>query len=205
MNWKAVLSSFALATSLFASGAQAQAASGYLTANDAQALPFCATCASSSVNTLLLLPADNLLLNNWYSPHDPVVTPFFSTYSLTPEEQAFYLALIQQFWPGVYDNMQPWEINDDMADVINTMFTEIIYCSQAMSAVHGLFDALQGFLTGNMPKTISAWAGFLRDRATEIHDALTKIQYNRMYRSCITVVSANWRTTFEMAYGQYWY
>jgi len=204
MNWKTVLSFFALAASLFAHGAQAQAVQDYLPVDDAQALSFCATCVPIETGTFLP-PAESLLfLNDWYDQQEPVIS-FFSTYSLTPEEQGLYLSLIQQFWPGVYDNMQPWEINDDMADVINSMLTEIIYCSQAMSTVHGLSKALTKFLTGGMPKTIGSWAKFVWKRATEISDAMNKIQTNRMYRSCITVASANWRTEFEMAYGQYWW
>jgi len=204
MNWKIVLSSFTLATSLFASGAHAQAAQDNLLA-DTQTPLYADTCSpDGSANVFLSPENNNLFLNDWYDPQDPVYEPF-ATYSLTPEEQAAYLALIQEFWPGVYDNMQPWEINDEMADVINTMVETIANCSQGLAAVNSFVGAVKTFRDTSGLLNPKKWATFIRKYKQDLLQGLGILRYNRRHGHCVTVASANWRSTFEMAYGQYWW
>jgi|GEM_PF-610649 len=137
------------------------------------------------------------LLQSYYSP--------FATYSLTPEEQAGYLAFIKMFWPWVYNNMEPWEINDEMAAIINTMIEVVADCSQGLASVQILTEFLFDVITGKIPRTAEDWKNFIKEHYDVIAQAFGNMRYNRKYIACINVTAANWRSTFEMAYWNYWW
>jgi len=135
------------------------------------------------------------LLQYYYSP--------FATYSLTPEEQVAYLAFIQMFWPGTFDYMQPWEVSDEMAAIINTMIETVADCSQGLASVQILTEFLFDVIGAKKPKTSEEWEDFIEEHYEIIAQAFGNMRYNRKYRACINVTSANWRSTFEMLYWDY--
>jgi len=202
MTWKVVLSFFALATSLVASGAHAQATQGNWLA-DTQAPLYVGACSPEiGANTLLLPENNRLSLNNWYGPQDPVYAPF-ATYSLTSEQQAYYLSLIQLFWPGTYAYMQAWEVSDEMAQIINAMIEAVANCSQGIAAVQVFTQLVFDFIQGDFPKTPEDWYYFIEENFDVISQALGNNRYNRKYMACLNSVAWYWRSTFEMTYLDY--
>jgi len=204
MKLKDFSSALALTAALFsvpAAQADDSLHDSYTTGTQVQ-LP--AEICDAQLSTLALPPqAPALLLqewNDWEDWYQP-----FATYSISPEEQAAYLALIQEFWPGVYDDMQPWEINDEMADVINTMVETIADCSQGLATVNSFVGAVKTFRDTSGLLNPNKWAKFIKNYKDDLLQGLGLLRYNRRHKHCITVASANWRTTFEMAYGQYWW
>jgi len=200
MNWKAVLSSFALATSLFASGAQAQVAQGYLPA-DTQVPPL-AACSPNEANIFLPPTTAALLSDDWFNQRDDMYVPF-ATYSLTPAQQAYYLALIKAFWPGPYDYMQPWEVSDEMAQIINSMLEAVANCSQGIAAVEVFTNLIFEFIQGDFPKTPKEWYDFIEDNFDPIIQAIGGNRYNRKYMICLNSVAWYWRSTFDIVYWDY--
>jgi len=140
------------------------------------------------------LQIPDMYLYEWFS-QQPLYNMPFSIYTLTPEEKAVYLALIQQFWPWNYSGMQASEINNAMAGIINTMLEEINQCSRGLAAM----EILTNFITGG-PKNPKDWAKFIRENHEAIGQVLGQVHKSRMYRACINVAAASHRSDFDMAY-----
>jgi len=64
------------------------------------------------------------ILQDLYAP--------FAMYTMTPEQQAVYLAMIHAIWQGPYWDTDPEEINDDMAQVVNIVLWEIARCANKL-------------------------------------------------------------------------
>jgi len=201
MNWKVVLSSFALATTLLSSAAQAQATHQSYSSTDMQTLPSFAACSPDGVAAILPSTA-NFFLSDWHAQQEDMYVPF-ATYSLTPAQQAYYLALIKAFWPGPYDNMQPWEVSDDMAQIINSMLEAVANCSQGIAAVEVFTQLIFEFIQGDFPKTPDDWYDFIEEHFDTIIQAIGGNRYNRKYMACLNSVAWYWRSTFDMTYWDY--
>jgi len=206
MKLKTFSSALALTATLFFSSAAVQAQEP-VTPVDMQALlstigdipqqPLLPSLQTQEDALLLdgLQEYEQQLLEYYYSP--------FATYSLTPEEQAAYLAFIQMFWPGTYDYMQPWEVSDEMAAIINTMIETVADCSRGLASVQILTEFLFDVIGAKKPKTVEDWKEFIKEHYEIIAQAFGQMRYNRKYRACINVTAANWRSTFEMTYWGY--
>jgi len=147
-------------------------------------------------NDTFVLTMPSIDLDDWFS-QQYLYTPF-SIHYLSAEEKAKYLALIQQFWPWNYTNMQASEVNNIMAGIINTMLEEINRCSRGLAAM----EVLTNFITGG-PKSPKDWANFIRKNHEAIGQALGQINKNRMYRICINNAARNYKSAFDEAYRIY--
>jgi len=165
-------------------------------------------------NEVPLHPVDNLvidgaclqpslLLNEWYADlNDGLIQPY-ATYSLTPEEQAAYLAIIQALWPYNYGSMQAHEVNDAMAEIINKMLWEISKCSKAMVGLHMATIIYSHFLSMGSIKTVLELAEFIYDYQDDIVGMIDVIRGNMWYRTCTDTAAWIWKSPFDIAYGDY--
>jgi len=145
----------------------------------------------------------SLLLNEWYADlNDGLIQPY-ATYSLTPEEQEAYLAIIKALWPWNYSNMQANEVNDAMADIINKMLWEISNCSKAMVGVHIIAIIYSHFISGGTIKSLDDLKDFIEDNDDAIVGMINVIRGNMWYRTCADTAAWIWKSPFEIAYGDY--
>jgi len=135
-------------------------------------------------------------------------TPF-AVNTLTPEQQAAYLALIQKIWPWVYDDMEEWEISDEMADIVNIVLEEIAHCSRAMAEIQQaefLYEQILGFriarILGHSGPTIP-WPDFASDNIVHIFNMMEVVEGSWRYRSCVYTAAWVWKSAMEMAYQGY--
>jgi len=143
-----------------------------------------------------------------WKPLDDLYSPF-ATYTLTYEQQVEYLSLIQKIWPWNYSYMQPWEVNDAMADVVNIVMEEIISCSQAMPYIQFVADVYTFFLErraergGSYQWAISLYADHVKDNISDIFTTIDLVEGLTTYKSCVNTAAWYWRSPFEMAYWDY--
>jgi len=124
------------------------------------------------------------------------------TYSLSPEEQAAYLSLIQTIWPYNFYWLNSSEVNDDMAEVTHIVIWEIFNCAKNLGALDPIIGAtltaLKDSGNWNDPGEIEF---FLEGNQAAIILALNAIGFHWRLRGC---AAANWRSAMEMAYnGEY--
>jgi len=80
------------------------------------------------------------LPGGWYGQKS-LYTPF-STWTMTADQQHAYLLTIQKIWPWLFNNAQAWEVNDEMAEIVDIVLEEIADCSKAMFFVSLTVDTL---------------------------------------------------------------
>jgi len=152
------------------------------------------------------LPAQ--FLNTWQTQKN-LYTPF-ATYSLTPEQQAAYLLLIKKIWPWVYDDMEAWEVNDEMAEIVSIVLEEIANCSKAMVYPQALAFFYDYLINRRIERILNGISGvtliypeFISTGNSSIFAIINLVDNNRYYKSCVYTAAWQWRSAFEIAYGNY--
>jgi len=142
-------------------------------------------------------------LNQWYDDWDDGLIQPYAAYSLTPEQQEAYLKIIKAFWPYNYSSMQAYEVNDEMADIIDKMLWEVSNCSTALTSVHMITLIYSHFLSMGTIKTVLELAEFIYDNQEDIVGMIDVIRGNVWYRTCANNAAWIWKSPFDIAYGDY--
>jgi len=162
-----------------------------------------APAAAASPQLSLPLPGGWYGQKNWYTP--------FSTWTMTADQQNAYLLTIQKIWPWVFDGVEAWEVNDEMAEIVDIVLEEIADCSKAMFFVNITVDALhQELVLRKVARALGQTVYWLYKHVysnistyNTVENLIDVVSENSQYKICVNTAAWQWRTPMDMAYWDY--
>jgi hypothetical protein len=112
--------------------------------------------------------------------------------SLTNEQKAAYVAAIDAIWPGLPSN-NIGNISDEVAEIMDTVLDSIKTCSKALAGVEAVYDVFYDVVTG------TSWRDVLVSAIGAIAGWIDSVRTDQLYRICVVVTAANWRSAIQMA------
>jgi len=135
----------------------------------------------------------------------------FATWTMTEDQQYAYLLTIQKIWPWVFDSVQAWEVNDEMAEIVDIVLEEIADCSQAMFFIDFTVDTLhQELILRRAARALGQTVYWLYtyvyspiSNYKTVKNLIDVIYENSSYRVCVNTAAWQWRTPMDLAYWDY--
>jgi len=149
------------------------------------------------------------LPGGWYG-QEGLYTPF-ATWTMTADQQHAYLLTIQKIWPWVFDGVQAWEVNDEMAEIVDIVLEEIADCSKAMFFVDLAVDTLhQELVLRKVARALRQTVYWLYNHVYSpistyytVQDLIDDVFENSNYKICVNTAAWQWRTPMDLAYWDY--